>query len=273
MTCWLVMQLCSKNLFQHLTDVYRGVSEVESTEIVRWLQCIYNGLEALHENKMAHRDLKLENLCLFEDTLKIIDLQGELSQGSEMFGTEIYFPPEIQLLKSQQSLEGFQQYDMWCVGLMSLEMMSRVFFEERDRRGPSEYQMLPFPLVKSLYNRPARLVLVVRRSLNRFPKARLSAAEANSILFLTENIVDWEENAVHLLFKELLGDHKIFALISSSPKMPSSVLLPENSKLLADELFGRDSPESKDFCRKLFAQVDMSVNIDKHWYGSEAQIT
>ena len=81
------------------------------------------GLEQMHREKLIHRDLKLENIMMFNGTIKIIDL-GESNHFGEGIirrtrrGTKSYFSPEI-LNNEQQD----DRVDSWCLGAIIYELI------------------------------------------------------------------------------------------------------------------------------------------------------
>ena len=81
------------------------------------------GLEDLHKSKLIHRDLKLENIMMFNGTIKIIDL-GESSHFGEGItrktrrGTRPYFAPEILNHEEQDD-----RVDSWCLGVIIYEIV------------------------------------------------------------------------------------------------------------------------------------------------------
>ena len=101
----IIMELCDSNLSQLLLEKKEeGFNEEEIYEIMKQLN---NGFKIMVENKIIHKDLKLENILIkYEDNNKyIIKLAdygsskrlNELSQNSckTNLGALIYIPPEI----------------------------------------------------------------------------------------------------------------------------------------------------------------------------------
>jgi serine/threonine protein kinase len=78
------------------------------------------GVDYLHQNKIAHRDLKLENVLISEDkTIKIIDFGFSTSIKTDkkitfMCGTPHYMSPELAMKKDYYGLPA----DIWALGVI-----------------------------------------------------------------------------------------------------------------------------------------------------------
>jgi len=101
---------------------------LNSEALIRaYFRQLVDGLEYLHDNKIAHLDLKLENLMLDSDfTLKIIDFdQAQDSNEDKMTsgGTEGYRAPEI--LKGE--CIDLLAADMYAVGVILYAMKARKY--------------------------------------------------------------------------------------------------------------------------------------------------
>jgi serine/threonine protein kinase len=89
------------DLFDYIFAVGSGFPE----NIARfYFKQLFSALEFLHDNKVVHRDMKLENLLLDKDfNLKLADfglstsIESELDSGImyTRVGTERYMPPEM----------------------------------------------------------------------------------------------------------------------------------------------------------------------------------
>ena len=118
----IIMELCDKNLAKLLMERKRTFNEKEIFEIMKQLN---NAFKVMKENKIIHRDLKLENILIKynEDktfTLKLSDYgcSKRITSFSRNFfnsivGTNIYMAPEI--LKEEQHN---YKCDLWSIGVI-----------------------------------------------------------------------------------------------------------------------------------------------------------
>ncbi len=119
---YIIMEYCEKGeLFDYIVEK-RRLSEDESS--IFFYQLI-NGVEHIHNKKIAHRDLKPENLLLNKNKiLKIIDfgLSHNIKDGnflSTKCGSPSYASPEIIINKYY---DGFKS-DIWCCGIILYAML------------------------------------------------------------------------------------------------------------------------------------------------------
>ena len=93
------------------------------------------GLEYLHQNGIAHRDVKGGNVLLDNDgTIKLADFGASkrISQastagsaggtGGNLKGTPMWMAPEV--IREQQTAKGWKKADIWSVGCTVLEMLT-----------------------------------------------------------------------------------------------------------------------------------------------------
>jgi len=99
-----------------------GVHKFSEPEIVYITKQVLQGLEFLHENQLAHRDLKSGNIMLdLNGNVKLIDfgLCSDISQGQvvHMVGSPFWMPPEM----IQRKPHGLP-VDIWSFGICIMEM-------------------------------------------------------------------------------------------------------------------------------------------------------
>ncbi|CAK4086917.1 unnamed protein product [Aphanomyces euteiches] len=124
---YMVMQLLpGAELYHHLYTCERKFTEVEVRKLIL---CLLRAISYLHSNQITHRDLKLENLLLENESqptsLKLIDfgLSKFLKKGERMqqsLGTIDYVAPEV--------LDGDynEKCDLWSVGVICYELLTSV---------------------------------------------------------------------------------------------------------------------------------------------------
>ena len=139
----IIMELCDSNLLQLLLKKNKeGFSVKEIYEILKQLN---NAFKKMEENKIIHRDLKLENILIkYEDDnkyiVKLADYGGSKRLDSlsknycySNFGTFIYMAPEI--LKGKRYN---YQCDFWSLGVI----IYRLKFVKSLFRGQTEYALI-----------------------------------------------------------------------------------------------------------------------------------
>ncbi|XP_060649977.1 mitogen-activated protein kinase kinase kinase 7-like [Drosophila nasuta] len=80
--------------------LHQETERVSNFEKLPWMLQCANGMEYLHSKKTFHRDLKTQNLLLFNDyrTLKICDfgtVKQYATENTELIGTISYMAPEV----------------------------------------------------------------------------------------------------------------------------------------------------------------------------------
>lgn len=107
-----------------LLDLLNEKDVPSRPQLLGYFRQIIDGLEFMHQNGVAHMDIKLENVVLNRETeeVKIIDFgyakeflneTGYVS-SSEVCGTECCFPPEY----FTNMRFNPDKVDMWCCGIM-----------------------------------------------------------------------------------------------------------------------------------------------------------
>lgn len=121
--------LKGKNLAEHIKN--RGMLGFE--EIVRILIQICDGMQAAHDRKILHRDLKLENIFILDDgTVKIVDLGLAKSlrpevghpttQEGKCIGTPQYMSPEL-----CEARDYGNSVDIYATGVSMYYMLCKSF--------------------------------------------------------------------------------------------------------------------------------------------------
>jgi len=121
---YLVFEYCKYDL-TGLLEVHR---KLLTQEILKgFMKQLLSGVKYLHDNKLAHRDLKSSNLLITsEGILKIADFglarvidHSILTQYTRQVITLWYRPPELIL---GEKTYGFE-IDMWSVGCIIVEVL------------------------------------------------------------------------------------------------------------------------------------------------------
>ncbi|EEQ81993.1 hypothetical protein NCER_101373 [Vairimorpha ceranae BRL01] len=90
---YLVTELCEYNLITFINEYNVDINITK--KIIRMILC---GLEYLHSNNIIHRDIKLANILIKENSIKICDFGLSCYASKNNFsvcGTEDYIAPEI----------------------------------------------------------------------------------------------------------------------------------------------------------------------------------
>ncbi len=115
-----------------LRDRIEGDKALLPDNVVRHAFAILSGLEAIHQARMVHRDLKPHNLMLLPDgRLKIFDLglvkylegQPDLTQFGFAMGSPFYMAPE-QIMALTRVGEIDKRADIYALGVVLFQLLS-----------------------------------------------------------------------------------------------------------------------------------------------------
>jgi len=130
---YMVVEELDRDLFDTLLEV-RALPEEAARSI--FVQAV-RGMAHLHRLEVCHRDLKLENLMLRGDTLKIIDFGlahvGSPTALNDCVGSPAYCPPEVLM----RMLHDGRLADVWSLGVVLFSLTIGFWpFEHADHRDP-----------------------------------------------------------------------------------------------------------------------------------------
>jgi len=185
---YIVTEFCKKGeLFEYINNIYS-----ENQLAVLFYQ-VFSGLCYLHEKKILHRDLKLENLMISEIEkdintgeeyfwIKIIDfgtakIFEKKKKEKEIIGSSYYIAPEV--LKKNYN----EKCDTWSVGVILYMTLTGIppFDGESDEDIISRIKIGKFSKTNKRYlEHSAEVKDLVNSLLERDTEKRLSAKEALS---------------------------------------------------------------------------------------------
>ena len=136
----IVMELCDENLVKNIVNKNQSYNV---KQIYKFLCQLNNTFKIMNENKIAHRDLKLENILIKHENKKTIykisdyGLSNKLLSISEKFSSKVssfvYMAPEIIEGKSYDN-----KCDLWSLGVIIYQL----FFKKFPYNGETEYAVL-----------------------------------------------------------------------------------------------------------------------------------
>jgi serine/threonine protein kinase len=126
-----IMEYCEMNLDKYIKNRMQENKPLEINEIKNILIQLNNILEILFRNKIAHRDLKPNNILLKFDNEKnfivklsdygnIKQITNSIMTQSNFKGTAIFKAPEI--LKNEKHYDPIKA-DLWCIGIIIYFML------------------------------------------------------------------------------------------------------------------------------------------------------
>ena len=128
----IVMELCDDTLLNVLANTENGFSVAKIKEILLQLN---NAFKIMHENKISHRDIKLNNILVkylnnehtdFKVLLSDYGISNQLNELITSFnthiGTRIYMAPEI--LKGEKYND---KCDLWSLGVNIYKLKTKEF--------------------------------------------------------------------------------------------------------------------------------------------------
>lgn len=159
-----------------LTEHIKKHGEPDLETSLRWLEGTLSGLAHLHERKIIHRDVSLNNIVVQGGVARLMDfglsrLQEESVMVSRAIGTLSFMAPEI--FKGERSEEG----DIWAWGVLAYRLLTGRYPFTGDSdiaiMHAIQSQTLP-PLPNTV---PASFRPLIRKALGKDRKARWSSAQ------------------------------------------------------------------------------------------------
>ena len=148
---YFVMEKCKMNLDELIKSLKPKLSDftsfdewIEATKlktlelstVKKYFKQIVEGVKYLHDKNIAHKDLKLENIVLCDDKVKIIDFGFavyDTEKSTKYIGTLDYIAPEIVNI-----IGGYKgkPVDIWALGVMLYEMIYGIapFYHQTHRK-------------------------------------------------------------------------------------------------------------------------------------------
>ncbi|ORD94479.1 Y255 [Enterospora canceri] len=127
---YIITESCECNLVEFINTY-----EIEEKNIVKIIRMILIGLHFMHRNNLIHRDIKLSNLLVKNETIKICDLGLSCfmdENKNEVCGTHEYMAPEIG--KDAYSAK----IDIYALGVVAKTLVCRAKEMELDSACVSE---------------------------------------------------------------------------------------------------------------------------------------
>ncbi|ORX99761.1 kinase-like protein [Basidiobolus meristosporus CBS 931.73] len=177
-----VMEYCPRDLFTLARE-----DSLTQQQIDRYFMQLMNGLSYLHQRGVAHRDLKLENLCIDEkDNLKIIDFGcafilldpfavNSKAYASSIVGSDPYIAPEIFCGGVYDAAKA----DVWSAAIIYLCMILRKFPWDIARTSDKSYGKFLKHRHSDKYFRkiPTDALSILRRMLDPNPDTRATVED------------------------------------------------------------------------------------------------
>jgi serine/threonine protein kinase len=227
---YIVLEFCNNRDLQ--TYLQRnGLEFVKEEQGVYFLRQIASAFAALTSQNIVHRDFKLTNLCVHNDTLVVCDLGAgmkltEDSFSQEFVGTPSYCAPELVELygNRNQGAKGYNsKVDLWAIGVAYYKLLF----------GKLPFKKCPMNELRKVIHENAGPNLVIPREVNYISQ------ESEDLLrrMLTEDPtqrISWQEFFTHPLF-----DRKHFNIVPSLEEIPSPSIYKYFFSLLNQKSKGR----------------------------------
>ncbi|XP_069836634.1 death-associated protein kinase 2 isoform X1 [Dendropsophus ebraccatus] len=237
----LILELVSGGeLFDFLAQK-ESLSEEEAT---RFIKQILEGVNYLHTRKIAHFDLKPENIMLLDKAIavphiKLIDfgLAHKIEDGVEfknIFGTPEFVAPEI---VNYEPLG--LAVDMWSIGVITYILLSGAspFLGENKQETLSNITAVNYEFDEEFFSHTSELAKdFIRKLLVKDTRKRLTIQEALSHPWIT-TLQSKEENKIHDTKRTAMRKLKAKRLREYTMKSHSS--MPPNNTYVNFERFAQ----------------------------------
>ncbi|KAI9295656.1 kinase-like protein [Neoconidiobolus thromboides FSU 785] len=176
-----IMEYCPTDLFDLIKTEKFDTAQLD-TYFVQLLLGVYH----MHSHGIAHRDLKLENLCIDKQgKLKIIDFgcanefRGPFEQNCNsvagIYGSDPYIAPEVWSGRSYDP----EKADLWSIAIIYVALHSGIFLWDKAIKDDKRYERFPTHVdsIFEKYKIPSHARSILKRLLDPNPYTRANIQE------------------------------------------------------------------------------------------------
>lgn len=152
-----------------LFDYLKAGNPVTVEKIVDWIKQISEGIQYLHEQGFVYCDLKLDNLILSDNQIKIIDLGAALKIGdtvSKRYGNEEFAAPEYAAPVDGIQIPVGSYTDNYAIGIIGKKLLDHL----KDDKIPKEIDELFDECILSDYKSRIQSTKTIVEKLKDFEK-------------------------------------------------------------------------------------------------------
>ncbi|MCQ2821659.1 MAG: protein kinase [archaeon] len=236
------------DLFQKITACRKCGAHFEEQDIWRVFIQMVKGLQALHELKILHRDLKSANIFLYSDGLaKLGDLNvskvAKKGLGYTQTGTPYYASPEVWKDQPYDS-----KSDIWSLGCVTYEMASlKPPFRAENMEGLYNKVIKgKYPKLPSYYSGDLDEIIKLLLQVN--AKDRPSCAQILRHPLVVKRLEFFKENSK---VKDCLTSE------AEESELLKTIMIPKNISSLRERLPGANYGSMENFANK--AKTNMSL--------------
>jgi len=206
-----------KDYLKERKKEYKG--KLTNQEVVRLLQGLLSGFEHMHNVKIYHQDIKLENILIRNDhTPLILDFGASIilydEKRKKYFNatTPRYAAPEQIELSQPPAID--QRTDIYALGVLAYKLVTDTFppkAEERLKALDEGHEDPYTPLeIQKIYGYEITLLKAIDKALKLLPEERFQNAKEFNNALLKKNIANVSYYSPKLLLGAILGFMTLF---------------------------------------------------------------
>jgi len=179
--CLVLEYFPSENMFNFVRG-WEYPTEPKAKAIFKKIVMV---IQTIHSSSVVHNDIKLENILLKDDEIKLIDFglsfvseKGEMPQDLRKAGSRNYLSPEK--LDFKDDIKDAYKIDVWSLGIVLFSMLNKFYpYDPNDLAKRIQTEVL-YPNIYVVYEREKfskNYIHLVESMLTGDPKTRISISE------------------------------------------------------------------------------------------------